>query len=158
MIKQVATMTAALAFAAATADAQGLDRPAPRGGSDAQAAHPSILAGQRSSQFTTDRLIGAPVTNMAGEEIGSVDALLVSRDGRVDGVIVGLGGVMGLGARSVGIAWDQTSVDSQGRLRLTGVSIAELEAAPEFEQLRQETGPDSGDLPGRDGKPQRLLK
>lgn len=160
MFKQLVMLAVAVVFTAGSANAQGLDRNTPRAGADAQTGHPSILAGQRSSQFTSDQLIGAAVTNMAGEKIGTVDALLVSQDGRVDGVIVGLGGVMGLGTRSVGIAWDQTSMDSRGRLRLTGVSVAELEAAPEFERAKRESvpGTDAGPAPDRDGKPQRLLK
>lgn len=50
-----------------------------------------------------DRLIGAKVHNVAGNIIGDIEDLILDKDNRVIGVIVGVGGVLGVGEKRIGV-------------------------------------------------------
>lgn len=57
--------------------------------------------------FRSDALVGLPVLDAEQATVGRTKALLISPAGTVDAVIVDVGGVFGVGARSVAIPWDR---------------------------------------------------
>ena len=61
----------------------------------------SILAGD---------LIGALIYNAQGETVGDVDDVIVSLDGTVEGVVIGVGGFLGIGEKNVAVEMAQISV------------------------------------------------
>jgi hypothetical protein len=80
-------------------------------------------------------LMGATLYNAAEESVGSIDDVIVSTDGTVEGVVIGVGGFLGIGQKKVAVEMSQISVeaDAIGNPRLLLDATREsLEAAPEF--------------------------
>jgi sporulation protein YlmC with PRC-barrel domain len=91
---------------------------------------------EAANQMTSDDLIGSDIKNAAGESLGDVEQIIVSTDGDLAGVIVGVGGFLGIGEKSVAINFDaitfETSPDSGETLLVLDSTKEELEAAPAF--------------------------
>jgi hypothetical protein len=54
-------------------------------------------------EMRASKLIGASVRNDANESIGSINELILAKDGRVAAVVVGVGGFLGIGEREVAL-------------------------------------------------------
>src|SRR5919202_4999162 len=52
------------------------------------------------------KLIGTEVIGQDHVRIGSIDDLLVDRDGRIRAVVIGVGGFLGIGEKNVAIPYD----------------------------------------------------
>ncbi|GGC79057.1 PRC-barrel domain-containing protein [Marinobacter halophilus] len=81
-------------------------------------------------------LMGADVRTADDENIGSVNDLIIDKDGQVVAIVVSVGGFLGMGEKDVAIAWDnvtQTGTAEEQQLRVD-VSRDELSSAPEFEK------------------------
>jgi len=86
---------------------------------------------------TADRLIGADVYDTNGENIGSVQDVVLGSGNDVDGILVDVGGFLGLGAHTVNlpiddaqIGWNQSDGDVRVMVSMTG---SELETMPEHD-------------------------
>ena len=81
-------------------------------------------------------LLGADIYNAAGEKVGEVDDAIVSLDGNVEGVVIGVGGFLGIGQKNVAVEMAQISVqmdeNNDPQLVLDTTRDA-LKAAPEFQ-------------------------
>lgn len=106
-------------------------------GTDAAPARPvaGIIQMQAAGTVLASDLIGSSVYNMADENIGNVDDLVMTGDGTVEGVVIGVGGFLGIGKKHVAVDMAEIVVepDASGapRLRLDTPREA-LESAPEF--------------------------
>lgn len=60
------------------------------------------------------KLIGTNVENRAGDRIGEVDAVFLDKTGKVDSVIVGVGGFLGVGEHDVALKWSSLSITPDG--------------------------------------------
>ncbi len=56
-----------------------------------------------SSDWRAGKLIGATMTNVLDETIGTVEDIVIDSDGKVVAVLVGVGGFLGLGETTVAI-------------------------------------------------------
>src|SRR5699024_2632551 len=64
---------------------------------------------QESSQVLASSLIGMSVQNQSsdeGEEIGTVNDLILNEQHQVVGIVVGVGGFLGIGEKNVGSTWN----------------------------------------------------
>lgn len=114
------------------------------------------------NQVLVDKLIGSPVRARGGEamrqdqdaagqqqegqgiaaegeEIGTVDDLILGGDGEVVGIVVGVGGWLGIGERDVALSWEMIDVqrdpeDPDAFIVLVDVDPEAVENAPEFER------------------------
>ena len=96
---------------------------------------PGMIRMQDENSILTSDLVGATVFNPAAEEVGEINDAIVSLEGRVEGVVIGVGGFLGLGEKRVAIEMQQLTVqtDENGRPQLFLDTTKEaLEAAPEF--------------------------
>jgi hypothetical protein len=101
---------------------------------DSTKAPDGMILLQDENTFLTSDLIGATVYNPKDEAIGDVNDVLVERDGKVAGVIIGVGGFLGIGEKDVAIELSKLKMmeaDSGIKLVLD-TSKDELAAAPEF--------------------------
>jgi hypothetical protein len=97
----------ALAFAAALALpalAQKKDEPKPEAAKKIEIPKNVFFKGQTASQYLAkDRLLGAKVVNKSGETVGTVDDLIVGQGGQIEGIVMGVGGVLGVGSKQIGV-------------------------------------------------------
>jgi hypothetical protein len=102
------------------------------------------VAGQIMTQpeetILTRDIVGQTVLAPDGSKVGTVNDLLLSKDGRtVEGFIVGVGGFLGIGERNVALKIDQLGVTqgSGGSLKLvTSLKREDLANAPAFKSRR----------------------
>ena len=81
-----------------------------------------------------DMLIGADIRTYEGDTIASVEDVLMSAEGKVDGVVARFGGFLGFGETKVQLAPAEIAVatDAEGNVAvLTGLGSEELKGRPE---------------------------
>lgn len=81
-------------------------------------------------------LINMDVKNSADEKIGDINDVIVSADGKVEQVIISVGGFLGVGTRKVAVAWNEVKVDTNADVAWVNLSKQQLEIAPEFKDRR----------------------
>lgn len=69
----------------------------------------SWMTQEAAGQWRTSKLIGLNVYNNDNEKIGSIAELIVDRSGKLDAVVVGAGGFLGLDQRDVAVPYSQIS-------------------------------------------------
>lgn len=82
--------------------------------------------------------VGQPVYNRTNERIGEIDELLIDGEGRVLAAVIGVGGFLGMGERSVAVAYKsfQMARDANGKARLVvNLDKAMLEKAPTYKPM-----------------------
>ena len=86
---------------------------------------------------TADRLLGADVYDARGENIGTVDDVVLGGDERITEVIVDVGGFLGIGAHTVAlpihdanIGWHDEDDEVRVQVSMTGDQLEEM---PEYE-------------------------
>ena len=89
-------------------------------------ARPRASAGYRAS-----KVIGSSVVNDANETIGTVDDLLVSRDGKQPYAVLSIGGFLGMGNRLVVVPYE-TLKFADKKVMLPGGTKEGLKMLPEF--------------------------
>jgi len=135
----LATLVATAAYAQqqpATTDAQ-TTQPAAE-----QPAAPLVKA---NGSLATN-MIGESVYNGTGdnaENIGDVNDIVMSKDGKVDAVVVGVGGFLGIGEHNVAVEFDKLSwAEANGdRWLVFPATKEQLEAMPEFDRRPYDPAP-----------------
>ena len=91
---------------------------------------------QSMDSFLASTLLGANVLSTEGEDVGEVNDVILSADGSVEGVVVGVGGFLGLGEKDVAVEFDaievQQDADTNALSFVLDATEEELDAAPEF--------------------------
>jgi len=92
----------------------------------------AIIPQQSPTDMRAEKLIGMRVYNANGDEVGKVNDILLDKDGKVTGVVLSVGGVFGIGAKSVGLAWTELDVSPQQNLVQVSYTKQQLESVPDF--------------------------
>ena len=73
------------------------------------------------------------------DTIGEVADLIVTQDGRVEAIVVGVGGFLGVGQKSVALAWDSIELTERDgeRVILVAATREQLEGMPAFKTLEE---------------------
>src|SRR4029079_6797630 len=58
-------------------------------------------------QWRSSKLIGVDVYNNNNEKIGDINELILDQQGKVEAVVVGVGGFLGMGEHDVALPFDQ---------------------------------------------------
>jgi sporulation protein YlmC with PRC-barrel domain len=114
------------------ATSPGADRPAATG----RAATPP--AATKPEPMKVNALVGRDVRNVTNETIGEVNNVVVDPDGKIQQVIVSVGGVLGVGSKHVALAWNQVRVDSAGGALMVDMTKEQLKSAPEVDVRKSE--------------------
>lgn len=61
----------------------------------------------KAGQWRATKLTGLNVYNNANEKIGDVNELIVARDGKIEAVVIGVGGFLGMGEHLAAVPFDQ---------------------------------------------------
>ena len=64
--------------------------------------------------FSANETIGETVRNMRGEDLGSVEDLIVTGDDRVVVAILSVGGFLGIGDKLVAVSFDKLNISADG--------------------------------------------
>jgi sporulation protein YlmC with PRC-barrel domain len=92
-----------------------------------------------SSEVYASKLIGASVKNAAGESVGKIDELVIDpKDARIKMAVVSVGGLLGLGAKSVAVPWDKVKIgaDTDPDTVVVAMGKEEFEQAPGWQKSR----------------------
>jgi sporulation protein YlmC with PRC-barrel domain len=97
----------------------------------------TFLKSQQSNQYLArQRLMGAKVVNKDGTTIGSIEDLIVGEGGRIEGVIMGVGGFLGVGKKEVGVRFGAlkiTTADGKTTVSLPAASKEMLGAVDAYQ-------------------------
>jgi sporulation protein YlmC with PRC-barrel domain len=115
--------------------------PAPRSTTDtAEAGAGTYITEQSPDQVSANTYIGQSVYNGQNESIGSVNDLIMKKDGGIVAAVIGVGGFLGIGEKNVAVPMEKVTVAQNaqdGSVKLTTSETAEsLKAAPEFKTLK----------------------
>jgi sporulation protein YlmC with PRC-barrel domain len=89
------------------------------------------------NEVYASKIIGANVKNSQGENLGKIDELVIDpHDARIKAAVVSVGGVLGIGAKSVAIPWDKITMGSGTDRDTVVVAMGkeELEQAPGWQK------------------------
>jgi sporulation protein YlmC with PRC-barrel domain len=92
----------------------------------------AIISAENATDMRADKLIGTSVYNAEGQEVGSVQDIVFDQDGKIVGVVLKVGGLLGIGGKSVGIKWDEVQVMPQEGTVRVNYSEDQLKVAPAF--------------------------
>ena len=66
-----------------------------------------FMTQQAQGTWRMSKMVGLGVYNEQNQRVGDINDVLFDRDGKVDAVVIGVGGFLGLGERNVAVAYDQ---------------------------------------------------
>src|SRR5215813_10047047 len=159
MVKQLLVSTALAAFMVAPATppaptAQDQTATPPAATAEQQVTPPpadAIIPAEKMTDMRADKLIGTTVYNADGQKVGSVNDIVFDKDGKIVGVVLKVGGLLGIGGKSVGIKWEEVQVAPQEGTIKVNYTEDQLKVAPDFktkdavaaEQQQQPMAPSS---------------
>ncbi|MAS15676.1 MAG: photosystem reaction center subunit H [Nitratireductor sp.] len=97
----------------------------------------SSLQEMPANEIRTEELTGTTVYGANEENIGEIGDVIISQDGKVDAIIVDVGGFLGIGEKEVAIGMDNLAFmsDGNGSLYLyTEFTEEELEQQPAYDE------------------------
>lgn len=128
--KRTTALAAALAFGLAAASAQDADeRVAVLDEYERSIAFADYLG---RSDLRASELIGSPVLDERGSELGQIDDLIVSRDDEIVSVLVSVGGFLGVGDKQVAIPYEELKVSPETRELFLAMGEEQLMDLPEY--------------------------
>ncbi len=90
---------------------------------------------QSADTYLASTLMDATVYNASDEEVGDVNDMIITSDGTIEGVVIGVGGFLGVGEKNVAIELSRlelTQDADRDTFFMADLTSEELEAAPEF--------------------------
>ena len=98
---------------------------------------------QHGNEVRASKLIGTTVVNDASETVGKISELVLSKDGKVAAVVIGVGGFLGMGEREVAVNFASLRLaqDSNNKTTVSLNATKEsLKAAPEWRWIGDRSG------------------
>jgi sporulation protein YlmC with PRC-barrel domain len=83
----------------------------------------------KEGQWRSSKLVGVDVYNEANEKVGDIEELILDKSGKVEHVVLGVGGFLGMGEHYVAVAFDKLKWVNEP-VRSTTVSTAPAGTAP----------------------------
>ena len=78
------------------------------------------------------KLIGRTVKNPQNETVGEIESVYINAAGKVDSVIVGVGGFLGMGERLVRVAWKDLQISQNGERVVVNATKDQLKGMPPY--------------------------
>jgi sporulation protein YlmC with PRC-barrel domain len=103
-------------------------------------AMPAPITPSSMNEVYASKIIGANVKNTQGENLGKIDELIIDpHDARIKTAVVSVGGVLGIGAKSVAVPWDKVTMGSGTDRDTVIVAMGrdELEQAPGWQKTER---------------------
>ncbi len=96
---------------------------------------PTFVTEQPADEWSANVFLGETVTNDAGDTIGTVNDLLFDKGGTLKTVVLNVGGLLGVGGKSVAVPFNSLSVSaapSGERVIKIPLSKDAVKAAPDY--------------------------
>ncbi|MGZ5873059.1 MAG: PRC-barrel domain-containing protein [Bradyrhizobium sp.] len=98
----------------------------------------NAAAAHREGEWRGSKLVGINVYNDANEKIGDINDIILDKSGKVENVILGVGGFLGMGEHYVAVAYDKlkwsnepprsTTASNTNTARTTGAATTTAES------------------------------
>jgi sporulation protein YlmC with PRC-barrel domain len=82
----------------------------------------SSMTQMQPGQWRASQIEGLDVYNNNNEKIGDISEMLVDSSGKIQAVVIGVGGFLGIGERDVAIAFDQVKFVNEPRANATATN------------------------------------
>ena len=116
----MALLGTALLSAPALAQTQSPSSPAsPNAASSSTMSSGNWMTQEQPGQWRASKLDGLDVYNNNNEKVGDISELLVDQTGKVEAVVIGVGGFLGMGEHDVAVPFDQIKFVSEPRAAAT---------------------------------------
>lgn len=81
----------------------------------------TFFKGQTASQYLAgEQLIGGKVTDKDGQTIGTISDLIIGSGDKIEGVILGVGGFLGVGKKEIGVRLGALKIGrSEGKITIS---------------------------------------
>ena len=73
----------------------------------------TALAQSSKGEWRGSKVVGVNVYNDSNEKLGSIDELIMNKQGKIDKVIIGVGGFLGVGQHDIAVNFDQLKFTDQ---------------------------------------------
>lgn len=110
------------------------------GTSSASGGGDTFLDSQQKGQLLSGELTGVSVKDSQGNDLGDVENVLIDRKQGIDALVIGVGGFLGIGTKSVAVDFDKFQMNraEDGSVQLVFQATKdELKNAPTFKTLAQ---------------------
>src|ERR1700704_7041623 len=84
-----------------------------------------------STGYRASKVVGATVVNDKGDNIGKIDDVMISSDGKAPYAVLSVGGFLGVGSRLVLVRYQDLTF-SKDKVTLAGATKEQLGILPEF--------------------------
>ena len=110
---------------------------------------PKVVASQQPDQLLWSKFKGTNVVDKQNQKIGDVSDILFDKDGKIQALVVGVGGFLGIGSKDVALApasfqvvpGDKSKNESDKlRLSMTKEQLKEAANFEPYKEPRQTTG------------------
>jgi sporulation protein YlmC with PRC-barrel domain len=90
----------------------------------------TALAQSSKGEWRASKMVGVNVYNDSNEKLGSIDELIMNKEGKIDKVIIGVGGFLGVGQRDIAVNFDQLKFTDQPVPSTTASTSAPSTSSP----------------------------
>jgi sporulation protein YlmC with PRC-barrel domain len=92
-----------------------------------------FITQEKAGQWRASKLRGLNVYNNNNEKIGDINELLVDSTGKVQAVVIGVGGFLGMGEHDVAVPFDQVKFTTESRREAKNDKKAETTSSTKTE-------------------------
>jgi len=107
----------------------------------AASASASPITAQKPDQLLVSNLKGVDVLGSDDKKVGDISDLLFTKDGKVEAILISVGGFLGVGAKEIALAPSQIQLHEENGSWKAKVSMNkdQLKDAPDFERYKSTT-------------------
>lgn len=135
--KRFASMLAVLAMIAVPAFAQDSSKPMTSATSSIDTSTVPVITEQKPTELRANSIIGMRVSGAQDEKIGKVYDLVLDPQGKITGVVLSVGGVLGFGDKRIALPVEKVRLIGGERGAIVDMSRDELVKAPDFKTKEQ---------------------